>query len=211
MKKLILPLLLLVAFGMLAAVESNASAVVGYVKYPCYAGYNFVAVPMGDATTAEALGDLYTPTVSAVSKWNAASQSWESVIYDADFDEWFGTIPVNVGDVVVMLSSGTYDFYSLGTPINTQTYSLSNGFNHLAVPLNRSDIVSAEGLGASIGNISYVSVWSNQNQSWESVIYDADFDEWFGTIPLTIGSVAVPYSNAATVWPTRSIQPRNSK
>ncbi len=38
MKKLILPLLLLVAFGMLAAVESDPSDVVGYFKRPIAAG-----------------------------------------------------------------------------------------------------------------------------------------------------------------------------
>lgn len=48
MKKLILPLLLLVAFGMLAAVTSDASDVVGYFKRPVYqGGWDAFALPFG--------------------------------------------------------------------------------------------------------------------------------------------------------------------
>lgn len=58
MKKFILPLLLLLAIGMLAAVESDPSAVVGYVKYQCLSGDNVIAVPMqSDYQFASELGD----------------------------------------------------------------------------------------------------------------------------------------------------------
>lgn len=200
-------MLLLLAAGFLFAVESDPSEVVGYVKYDCYPGFNFVALPMGDAITAEALGQMYSPMVNSIAKWNPVSQIWDTVIYDADFDEWYGSYPVSVGDVVVMFSSGSFAFYSLGSPVDNQAYTISNGFNHVTVPLNRSDITSAEGLASSIGNIASAAVWSNQTQLWETVIYDADFDEWFGSVPLTIGDIAVPYSNGSTVWPSRFASP----
>jgi hypothetical protein len=48
MKKLILPLLLLVAIGMLAAVQSDPSDVVGYFKRPLYQdGWDAFALPFG--------------------------------------------------------------------------------------------------------------------------------------------------------------------
>jgi hypothetical protein len=214
MKKFILPLLILLFVGSLFAVESDPSAVVGYVKYGCYSGFNFVAVPMGQATTAEALGEMYLPNVTTVAKWNPSTQSWSSVFYDADFEEWFGSVPVSVGDVVVMFSSSSFSFYSLGTPIASQTYSISNGYNHITVPLNRMDITSAESLGTSIGNVASVAVWSNQAQSWNTVIYDEDFDEWFGSASLSIGDIAVPYSTSSSVWPSRhsnSVQKTTNK
>ena len=51
MKKILLPLLLILAVGMLAAVESEPSEVVGYVKYDCLVGLNLVAMPMDDGLT----------------------------------------------------------------------------------------------------------------------------------------------------------------
>ena len=73
MKKLILPLLLLVAFGMLAAVESDPSAIVGYVKYPCVAGYNTIALAMEQGyTMASEVGDAIPATT--VGTWDPAAE-----------------------------------------------------------------------------------------------------------------------------------------
>ncbi|PKN72374.1 MAG: hypothetical protein CVU50_07310 [Candidatus Cloacimonetes bacterium HGW-Cloacimonetes-3] len=46
MKRLILPLVLLIAIGMLAAAEPDPSAVVGYAKYQCGAANNMSALPV---------------------------------------------------------------------------------------------------------------------------------------------------------------------
>ncbi|MDZ4182803.1 MAG: hypothetical protein U1B83_08005 [Candidatus Cloacimonadaceae bacterium] len=214
MKKLLLPLLLLVAFGMLAAVESDPSEVVGYVRYNCYAGYNNVAYPMGAPTTAEAIGQALLPNVDALYKWVPASQTWEAVFYDADFDEWFGTIPVLNGDVLVISAQAGFSFYSLGSPIDNIVYNIAPGYNYISLPLNRSSLTTAEAVGGSIGNVDAVYVWSNQTQTWDAVIYDADFDEWFGSIPIAIGDVMVVSSSASGVWPSRGASTssiRNSK
>jgi len=79
MKKLILPLLLLVAFGMLAAVESDPSNVVGYVKYPCVFGDNFVAMPMVDGATIVsefALPYNGSDDINTVQLWDPVGQGW---------------------------------------------------------------------------------------------------------------------------------------
>jgi hypothetical protein len=62
MKKLILPLLLLVAIGMLAAVESDPSAVVGYFKKTIGDGvYQAIALPFDypDLSVGAVLGDQF--------------------------------------------------------------------------------------------------------------------------------------------------------
>jgi len=85
MKKLILPLLLLVAFGMLAAVESDPSEIVGYVKYPCVTGWNFNALPMDQGYTviSEVAGDYPAGNFTAVNYFDSALQSWaQSDFYD---------------------------------------------------------------------------------------------------------------------------------
>jgi len=205
MKKFILPLLLILTVGMLAAVESEPSEVVGYVKYDCYNGFNYIALPMGDLTTAEAIGNQYLPNISSVSKWIPTSQSWTTVAYDPDFGEWDGSIPVENGDVIVMFASVGFDFYSLGNPIENIIYDINPGYNYISVPLNRSDILNAETIGNDIGNIMSISVWSNINQSWTTINFDVDFGEWDGTIPVDIGDVVVLYGSTTTSWPSRSI------
>lgn len=86
MKKLILPLLLLVAFGMLAAVESDPSNIVGYVKYPCAAGFNTaIALPMEQAyTLASEIGDEYLAT--SMGYWDPSFGFW----YMIDQNPWGG-------------------------------------------------------------------------------------------------------------------------
>ena len=62
MKKLILPLLLLVAFGMLVAVESDPSEVVGYFKKTIGEGvYQAIALPFdySDLSVGAVLGDQF--------------------------------------------------------------------------------------------------------------------------------------------------------
>lgn len=213
MKKILLPLLLILTVGMLAAVESEPSEVVGYVKYQCYNGFNYVAVPMGDLTTAEVIGNQYLPTVTTISKWLSPSQNWTAINYDLDFEEWDGSLPITNADVIVMFATSNFNFYSLGSPSDNIIYNIYPGYNYISVPLNRSDIPTAEMIANDIGNMSSVSVWSNLSQSWTTINYDVDFGEWDGTQPVSIGDVIVLYGNATTTWPNRNITnpSRNSK
>jgi len=87
MKKFILPLLLILTVGMLAAVESEPSAIVGYVKYDCVVGNNFIAMPMVQtiATTTE-FGAQFGESINTINIYNPAAQNWEaSVNYGGGF------------------------------------------------------------------------------------------------------------------------------
>ena len=80
MKKLIIPLLFIFAIGILAAVESEPSEVVGYVKYPCVVGDNFVAMPMNDG---------HTVVSEVTAYYNATQDIIMSVnIYDPIIQGW---------------------------------------------------------------------------------------------------------------------------
>ncbi|MCB5284145.1 MAG: hypothetical protein LHW45_00910 [Candidatus Cloacimonetes bacterium] len=201
MKKLILPLLLLVAFGMLAAVESDPSNVVGYVKYPCYTGNNYVAYPMGEATTAEGSVVDYIANFGAIAMWSNSGQTWTSISYDADFAEWSGTMPLNNAGCMTFNSLSNFDFYSLGTPSDAITFGIYAGNNRIYVPLDRSDLGTAEELGDEVGNIIAVAWYTNSTHSWASISYDPDFMEWSGTHAIAIGDPLTLNSTAATTWP----------
>lgn len=120
MKKLLLPLLLLVAFGMLAAVESDPSEVVGYVKYDCIAGLNHIALPMDQGyTMAGEFADEYAGNIDAFSYWDAATQSWMTAFY---LGYWEGDFEVNIGSAmqVYALSAATWPVRAASTPLGTR-------------------------------------------------------------------------------------------
>ena len=97
MKKILLPLLLILAVGMLAAVESEPSAIVGYVKYDCVVGDNFVAMPMVQpyTTTAE-FGAVFGESINTINIWNPTTQTWDaSVNYGGGF--WDPEYSVSIG------------------------------------------------------------------------------------------------------------------
>jgi hypothetical protein len=206
MKKLILPLLLLVAFGMLAAVESDPSNVVGYVKYPCYTGISYVAYPMGNDVTAEAAATPYLPNVSAIAKWSNSGQSWSSITYDAEFMEWSGSMPLDNSGCMTFTAESNFDYYSLGAPLNTVTWDIYAGLNRIYVPLNRSDLGTAEELADEVGGIESVAWYTNSTHSWASITYDAEFMEWSGTKAVSIGDPLTLASTSGTMhtWPARS-------
>jgi len=102
MKRFILPLLLLLAVGLLIAAESEPSEVVGYVKYDCVAGLNLVALPIEQGfTLSSEVGDTYPGQIDQISRWDADLQFWESAVFydfgdgtgiwDPDFNVSIGT------------------------------------------------------------------------------------------------------------------------
>jgi len=206
MKKFILPLVLLLAIGMLAAVQSEASDVVGYVKYDCYAGVNYIALPLGTVTLAEDIGTLHLPLVTSIYKWNATAQGWTSISYDAEYEEWGGTMPVVNGDVIVMASTGPFSFYSLGDVAVNSPYSIKTGYNRISLPLDRSDVVDAATIGDEIGGQTAIYKWSNVLQGWTSISYDQEYEEWGGVMPISIGDPIVTGSTVETTWPAAAKQ-----
>jgi len=210
MKRFILPLLILLFVGSLFAVESAPSEVVGYVKYDCLAGLNFVALPMeAGYTMASEFADAHPGIMTSMSYWDAATQSWVSA---DDFGYWEGDFPVQPGmPLMVYASAGS--LYSLGDmPTNPATYNLAADLNAIMIPLNRSDLLMAGDAGTEIGTVTSISYWDAATQSWVSA---DDFGYWEGDFPVSIAMPLMVFSSGSTTWPSRSsisnVNSRNSK
>ena len=202
MKKLILPLLLLVAFGMLAAVESDPSAIVGYVKYPCVAGYNTIALAMEQGyTMASEVGDAIPATT--VGTWDPAAEVWNTS--DAfPWGGWDGTdFAVAAGDPLLINIDAATDFYSIGDLPAPATYSLVAGYNTIMVPLNKSALNMASLVGDDIPATT-VGSWDPATEVWVTI--DAfPWGGWDGTdFATTIGMPLLVNVDAASTWPARA-------
>ena len=117
MKKLIIPLLFIFAFSILAAVESEPSEVVGYVKYPCVVGLNHIALPMDQGLTmATDFAALYPDMLDNMSYWDNNTQTWSTAVY---LGYWEGDFPVTIGFPmqVYALSPVTWPSRAISTPV----------------------------------------------------------------------------------------------
>lgn len=204
MKKFILPLLLLLAIGMLAAVESEPSAVVGYVKYNCVIGDNAVAMPMVQTfTTTTEFGAQFGDDINTINIWNADAQGWDSSVnYGGGF--WDPELPVGTGSVLFFNSTADLVYYSIGEmPETNAQYNIVIGDNAVMIPLNKSDLATTALAGVSIGDgetVNTINIWNSAAQGWDSSInygggfWDPEYDTPIGT-PL--------FLNSATeeVWP----------
>ena len=203
MKKLILPLLLLVAFGMLAAVESDPSAIVGYVKYPCVAGGNtLLALPMqAGFTTAGEVGVAVGGGCDQVSMF-LPSQVWQTTYDIGDgFEEDFA---VTVGTPLMVYTYSAVDFFSIGSLPAPATYSIVAGNTVIMVPLNRSDLTTAGAVGVDMaaGPVDQVSMYL-PSQVWQTTYDIGDgFEENFAISG--IGTPLMVYSYSSLTWPTRA-------
>jgi hypothetical protein len=192
MKKLIIPLLFIFAIGILAAVESEPSEIVGYVKYPCVVGNNFVAMASDWAAG-------YPGLLDAMSYWDAASQSWVTAI---NLGYWDGDFPVHPGSVMMIYALNPINAYSIGNiPATNATYNLLTGLNDIMIPLNRSDITMAGQVGDEIGVLDAMSYWDNSTQSWVTAF---NLGYWQGDFSISIGYPMQVYSLSPVTWPSRS-------
>ncbi len=202
MKKIILPLLLILAIGILAAVESAPSEVVGYVKYDCVAGLNLIALPMDAGyTMASDFAAAYPGAMDAMSYWDNATQSWVTAV---DWGYWEGDFAVTPGSVMMISALAPFGAFSIGDlPAANASYALVAGLNTLMVPLNRSNITMAGDVGTEIGTLDAISGWDNATQSWATAV---DWGYWEGDFPVSIGYPLMASSLSATTWPVRSAQ-----
>jgi hypothetical protein len=201
MKKLILPLVLLFALGMLAAVESDPSDVVGYVKYDLVVGNNTLALPMVDAyTMASEVGNAITGCDAV--RWFDASQQ---IFISADktpFGTWNGDFAVANGDPLMVNVTGTATFYSIGdlpaSPL--PTYSLLVGNNTIMVPLDQSALNMASLVGNDIPGCDAVR-WFDAVQQ---IFISADktpFGTWNGDFATAIADPLMVNTTTAGTWP----------
>jgi hypothetical protein len=199
MKKFILPLLLLLFVGSIMAVESEPSAVVGYVKYDLVAGNNTIALPMDQPyALASEIGDALGATT--VGQFNADSQEWEYILafpwggWDSDF------AVVNGHPLWVSIDDAS-QYYSIGSlPSTSPSYDLVAGNNMIMVPLSKSDLEFASMVGDDIGATT-VGMFNSTTQEWEYILafpwggWDSDFDA-------AIGDALWISTDAAGTWPT---------
>ena len=200
MKKLIIPLLFIFAIGILAAVESEPSAIVGYVKYPCVAGLNHIALPMDQGLTmASDFAALYPDMIDAMSYWDNINQGWIAAV---NLGYWDGDFPVHPGSVMMIAALTPFNAYSIGNiPATNATYNLLVGLNDIMIPLNRSDITMAGQVGDEIGVLDAMSYWDNINQGWIATI---NLGYWDGDFPVSIGFPMQVAALSSVTWPSRS-------
>jgi len=205
---------------MLAAVESAPSQVVGYVKYPCVAGWNFNALPLdqGYALISDVAGDYPTGNFTAINYFDSALQGWvQSDFYDMGdpaFNFWDPDFAVGNGTPIWAYTSTNFDFYSIGPLHATNAqYSLVAGYNTIMIPLNKSNITDIQILGNDIGNLTAILKWDPTIQGWlQSDFYDMGdpaFNFWDPMFDTTIGMPLWVYSTASTVWPAGSRETLN--
>ena len=211
MKKFILPLLLILTVGMLAAVESEPSAIVGYVKYDCVVGNNFIAMPMVQAvSTTTEFGALFGESINTINLWNPSTQAWDSSVNYGD-NFWDPELQVGTGSVLFINATNAITYYSIGNmPTTNAQYSIVDGNNTVMVPLNKSELNLTSVAGLSMGptgeEVNTINLWSSLAQAWDaSVNYGAGF--WDPDFEISIGTPMFINSNASFIWPSG---PRNS-
>jgi len=216
MKKILLPLLLILAVGMLAAVESEPSAIVGYVKYDMLVGNNLVAIPMECPWDfASELGDSFSGSVDQVSYWNAANQAFVTAANLGGF--WDGDFEIDTGYVLMLNSSAPTIMYSIGNlPATNASYNLVSGNNTVMIPLNVNYLAWASEVGDNMtaGGVDQVSYWNNGNQAFVTAANLGGF--WDGDFAVSIAMPLMVNAYAPFTWPsappTKShLNPRASK
>ena len=183
---------------------SEPSEVVGYVKYDCAFGDNFVALPMVQGfTTTTDCGVLYGMGINTINIWNPEFQQWEaSVNYGNGY--WDPELPVGPGSVLFLNASSPIVFYSQGSlPAAQAQYNLEVGYNTVMIPLNRSDLLSTPLVGASVGDgdtVSLICLWNAEFQQWEASI-NFGWDFWDPEIETAIGVPVLLDSGTEETWP----------
>ncbi|MBW6514696.1 MAG: hypothetical protein K0B87_08075 [Candidatus Syntrophosphaera sp.] len=212
MKKLILPLLLLVAFGMLAAVESDPSEVVGYVKYNTSTGINYLALPMSFSwsNTTQFAQSFPTGTVTSVAAFDNATHLWK-VINRLPTGVWTGTAwPLTNGNLVRINGAATVAaaFYSIGDlPATMPSWTLYTGINYLSIPLNKSSLTTASLLGNNINTggvkVNSIGRYNNTTKVWQ-IANRLPTGVWTGTLTtVAIGDPIRVNAVVQTDWPVR--------
>ncbi len=205
MKKFILPLLLLLAVGMLAAVESDPSAVVGYVKYHCEIGNNFIALPMNSGfTLVSEIDAAYPGKFGMVSMWNHPDMpmDWFTAIPGEGY--WDNDFEVGNGAVLFVNANEAFDFYSMGSLYaeNAQ-YNLEVGNNAVMIPLNLSAVDTPWMLSEIGGTMDagMVSMWNHPDMPMDWFTATPGEGYWDNDFEISIGMPLFINANSEMTWP----------
>lgn len=204
MKKLLIVPLLLLAIGMLVAVESAPSNVVGYVKYDCVVGDNFVAMPMVQSfTNTVEFGAPYGDDINTILIWDPANQIWQtSTNYGSGY--WEPELPVGTNSVLFFNTFSPLTYYSIGNlPATNAQFNIVEGDNTVMVPLNKSALTNTMQVGGTIGDgeiVNTILLWDSANQIWAtSTNYGSGY--WEPELPVSIGMPLYLNSFENVVWP----------
>lgn len=206
MKKLIFPLLLMLAIGMLAAVESDPSNVVGYVKYPLHVGDNSIAVPMEQGYTNASHVGNDIDGCGAVKYFDGENQVWMAADKAPFPPHPWGPVDfaVTEGDPLLIYTTSAGDFFSIGDlPDVLANYTLFPGDNFIMVPLDKSDMSNASHVGNDIPGCGAVKYFDGENQVWMAAD-KAPFPPFpWGPVDFNtaIGDALLIYTTAAGSWP----------
>ncbi len=169
MKKLLF-LLLLLSIGLLAAVESDPSGVVGYVKYELVVGNNTIALPMlGDVRASASSVGNDIPGCGTVRYFDAVNQVWIAANKAPFPPHPWGPedFAVAQGDPLWITTTTAGNYYSIGNlPDALASYTLYVGNNFIMVPLDRSDLSLASLVGNDIPGCGTVRYFDGVNQVW---------------------------------------------
>ena len=210
MKKLILPLLLLVAFGMLAAVESDPSEVVGYVKYDLVVGNNTLALPMVQSYALAAdVGNAITGcTQVRYFDATASPQAWVAAVKSPFGGTWSPNFAVTNGMPLWIYTGTAGAFYSIGDlPDPLPAYTLYVGNNFIMVPLDESALNLAGLVGNSITGCTQVRYFdaTATPQAWVAAVKSPFGGTWSPNFTTEIGDPLWIYTGTAGTWPSAKL------
>ena len=228
MKRTFITVLLVLSLTFLIALESDPSETVGFIKYglvtTATTNSNVVCVSLDNGvTTAQALAnEIGAPgVVDGVSKFNSATQSWETVTYSfvpvppPGAWQWSGDFAISNGDVLMVNVTADTDYYCAGSLFGDPTYNLvttaTTNSNTVMLPLSKSALATAQAMANDIGVagiVDGVSEFVSATQSWNTVTYSfvpvppPGAWQWSGDFGISIGSGYMVNVTADTTWPT---------
>lgn len=186
-------------------VESIPSDVVGYVKYQCVFGDNFVAMPLVQVyANTTAFGSQFEESINTINIWNPTSQAWDaSVNYGGGF--WDPELPVGTGSVLFFNTASPLTYYSTGTiPATNAQYQIVAGYNTVMIPLNESALSTTALVGLSMGDgetVNTIILWNSSSQVWDASI-NYGFGFWDPELATHIGTPMLLNSDTPETWPS---------
>lgn len=202
----------LVFFGSMYALESEPSAVVGYVKYECVTNangdYNLLAIPMDAGyTIASELGSDY-PSITSIRYWDSTNQVWVSSDNYGTF--WWPDNPILPNEVYYVTVSANSDIYIAGELNDSPLYNLVNNengdYNTIMLPLD-SPFTLCSALGNDIGVCTSIRYWDEVTQVW--VASDNYGTFWWPDNTVEIAKAYYVTVSANVTWPSAPASMKN--
>jgi hypothetical protein len=201
MKKLLFFTMMLVLIGSMVALESDASEVVGYVKYSCVIGSNLIALPMdAEYTTSATVGDDITDA-DQMTYWNATSQGWISSGKNF-LGNWLSPFAVDDGMALMVRVTSDSDFFVTGSMFETEpTYDILVGSNTIMVPLSETGLTTSALVGNDMVNVDQMTYWNADSQGWVSSGKNF-LGNWLSPFSTDIAMPMMTRATEAFTWPS---------